>query len=1093
MKLVYIEISMITMFLTGILQWDILDLEWQKFSIIQFLHIVGSLFLTILLILPFIKIHISKYKKNITKSKNIDGVFLTISLFLILLSGFYLFLVGNRGGDMLGKISYYIHLYGSFVLILFLLKHTKMMRTLAFFIVFLPSVSHASQNSSSLYMTKDAKYIYSANLDGGSIAKIDAYNGKKIFEKVIGKDIRKIAFNDDESICGVTDYMSNRVLFLDKNANLLQEIKTGNKPYAIVYDKTNRHFIVTLYEDAQILIIDGKKLNIIKKISTKETPRGIALTQDGRVLVTHSMIGVVSIYDSKSFEKLKILTLHSSQDNDEFVSQGAPRLLDDIEISPDGSEAWLPHVLWNFDHPFQFQSTVFPSISVISLERENERELEDERKHLFKSINVLNNKNDTMIVSNPYDLVFSNDGARAFVTMAGSEDIVVFSLQRSLDKNEKRHRKKTGVSGGGAKATQILRAYPDGTNPQSIIVHPKNNNIYVQNGSRLDLTLLDSGGSHSFAEISIKQESFCKLVEKDPLSSSLREGKTLFNNANSDFNKDTPMSGDFWMSCNSCHFEGFNFTNRYLFLDTKADKFKSSITGHKNLSSFLSKTPLIDYIKIARDTQGGMGADPKAVIVGVNPDKMGEALEAKMRNLHHYVTSNENLRYLSNWIKLEEDIDKYHVEDWTNSAKCKSCHLEIFNQWADSNHRNIAGTNPYYMVLENLAAKTEGEDFRKWCMGCHNPSSVTTGVAKSTDNMNNFLDKGAKSMIEELKTHGNSKLEEGVSCVACHRITKVENAGGNASYTLGVSGRQKYVFEDNKADMAQWLSSRFINSKPNAHKDSYMKEVYKDPKYCASCHDEFTPGVGSEVVSTFREWEMSSYNDPNNPKNHKTCIDCHMTNLKDGAFFKQRGVSTDGGAVKNDVKVHYFAGSNHFLAGLRNKENENQIIQLLKTAAKLDIEMNDKEILVGVKNVGAGHHLPTGVADFRELWLEVDIFDRDGKVIFKSGKLQNDGNLPKDARVFMKVFGDKDSKEAGLHFWRYEKMLKDTRIAAGERRVESYSIGAVDGLKYPLKAVAKLNFRIYPQWVTDIVKQTYPALPNPYVVELNRVEKEFKR
>jgi len=54
-------------------------------------------------------------------------------------------------------------------------------------------------------------------------------------------------------------------------------------------------------------------------------------------------------------------------------------------------------------------------------------------------------------------------------------------------------------------------------------------------------------------------------------------------------------------------------------------------------------------------------------------------------------------------IKLEAGVDRYHNEDWTSSAKCKSCHEDIFNQWADSNHRHLVGTNPYYMVMENLA------------------------------------------------------------------------------------------------------------------------------------------------------------------------------------------------------------------------------------------------------------------------------------------------------------------------------------------------------------------------------------------------------
>ncbi|WP_294964437.1 multiheme c-type cytochrome [Sulfurimonas sp.] len=1114
MKIVYIEVSIVLMFLTGILQWIFLDLEWEYFTSLQAIHIISSILVSVLLIIPFVNMHTYKYRKNIvSKRRNSgNGMLLGIVLLLIIASGFYLFFIGNRGGDAIGNTSYLFHLYGSFALLFFLWYHSvfsnanirrrqkaKALRekaalaSIILVALFYATPSDASVSSSALYLSKDAKFIYSANLDAGSISKVDSTTGEKVLEKTLGSDIRRIAFNSDESIYGVTDYMKNKVIFLDKDNDVIKEIKTKNKPHAIIYDAKNHYFFVSVFEDNELLVIDDKKLEIIKTIKTFKTPRGLALTDDGRLLVSHSMIGMVTIYDSRSFARLKTITLHSTQNDDEFVSQGKPRLLDDIEIKPDGSEAWLPHVLWNFDHPFQFQSTVFPTISVISLEKGLEKEIDKKRKQLFKSINIQDNANKTMIVSNPWDLAFSADGAKAFVTLAGSEDVMILNIGRSMgNAKKKRHRKRAKRSGTGAKVTQILRAYPNSTNPKAIITNPKNNNIYVQNASRLDMTLLDSGGSHPFARVTIKKDHFSELVQRDPLSKELRAGKTLFNNANSNTHQETPMAGDFWMSCNSCHFEGFNFTNGFLFTDTKLDKSKRATIGHDNLNGFISKTPLADYLRIARDTQGGMGADAKANLKLVDPTKMDVHVKDMMNNLHTYVKAKENLRYLSNWIKLEEDVEKYHVEDWTNSAKCKSCHSEIFDQWADSNHKNLVGTNPYYTLLENVAAQVEGEEFRKWCMGCHSPSAITTGLAsKTTDTMDKLFESGAKTLINELKVHGNSKLEEGISCVACHRITKIEDAGGNAAYTLNLTERKKYALEDSKFEVGQWLSEKFINSKPQKHIDSYMKPVYKDSVYCASCHDEFTPGKGSKIVSTYKEWESSKYNNPNDSSKNKSCIDCHMTYMKDDKFAPLQGRSTDGGKIKKDVKVHYFSGSNHFLSGLKSKEHEDQTLQLLRTSAELDVDVKDGTIKVGVTNVGAGHHLPTGVADFRELWLDITVKDRDGKVVFESGKLKDDGNIGEDARPFMKVFGDKDGKSVGLLFWKYEKLLSDTRIPAGQRRVETYTISNPSKLMYPLSAVVKLNFRIYPQWVTDAVKKTYPQLPNPPVVELEKIVKKF--
>ena len=445
-------------------------------------------------------------------------------------------------------------------------------------------------------------------------------------------------------------------------------------------------------------------------------------------------------------------------------------------------------------------------------------------------------------------------------------------------------------------------------------------------------------------------------------------------------------------------------------------------------------------------------------------------------------------------LKTQKDV-VYHSKDWTNSTKCKSCHNEIFDQWANSNHKNLVESNPYYMVMESIAGEVEGNEFKKWCMGCHNPSALTTGLTRTSHSMNdNFLantifEKNAQTLVKTYEKHGNKRLEEGVSCLTCHRITDATSEG-NASYALNITNREKYPFEDDESSIGSYLGHKFINAKPKVHKDSYMKPLYKESKYCASCHDETSPTTNKQIVSTFKEWEASPYNNKEDKTKNKTCIDCHMTYLKDDKFAPLSGFSTDGGVLKDDIKVHYFAGSNHFLAGLKDEKNEEQILQLLRTSAKLDVNIKDNQIYVGIENVGAGHHLPTGVADFRELWLDITISDANDKIVFSSGKLDENGDLKADARPFMKVFGDKEGNPVGLLFWKYEKLLSDTRIPAKTRRVETYDLAK--DLQYPLKASVKLNFRIYPQWITSIVQKAFPELPNPPVVELEKIEQVFE-
>ena len=444
-------------------------------------------------------------------------------------------------------------------------------------------------------------------------------------------------------------------------------------------------------------------------------------------------------------------------------------------------------------------------------------------------------------------------------------------------------------------------------------------------------------------------------------------------------------------------------------------------------------------------------------------------------------------------IKLKDGVSRYHNNDWKNSATCKKCHPEIFKQWANSNHRHMADSNPYYMVLENLAEMDKGKEFRQWCMGCHNPSAVTTKRRETTHFMHEnimpdpLFVKDSQTLIQTYKKDPK-RLEQGVSCIACHRITDA-NATGNSSYTLDLTKRKKYLFEDSTTPTKTWINNALINAKPKIHKQEYLNPVYKKSRYCASCHNEFLPHSGKKVVSTYDQWEKSPYNNPNDPKKHKECIDCHMSYIEDGKYIAQIGRSTVGGKIKKDIKTHYFTGGNHFLSGLKSEVHQQQSIELLKTAATLDLNISHNKLLIGVTNSGAGHKLPTGAADFRELWLDITVTDKNGHTLLSSGKLDKDGNIEPNSIIYNKVFGDKDGNPVGLLFWRYEKLLKDTRIPAGKRVQEEFILPK--DANYPLKVKVKLNFRIYPQWVTDIVKVAYPALPDPPVITIKEMEKCF--
>jgi hypothetical protein len=191
---------------------------------------------------------------------------------------------------------------------------------------------------------------------------------------------------------------------------------------------------------------------------------------------------------------------------------------------------------------------------------------------------------------------------------------------------------------------------------------------------------------------------------------------------------------------------------------------------------------------------------------------------------------------------------------------------------------------------------------------------------------------------------------------------------------------------------------------------------------------------------TYDEWLDSPY-----PAQGITCQSCHMpptpARLVDSDL--PRSVRSHGGSP----------GAPSSLPGLADDGN------LLRQAATLDVDWEIRSetatllATVSITNSGAGHHLPTGAADLRRMWLEVTLRDDAGEIVWGSGQLDAFGALDPDAVQFRKVLGDANGRPIELHrIWVATQVLSDTSLAPQETRQISYQL--------PLPASAPATFAL---------------------------------
>jgi hypothetical protein len=208
--------------------------------------------------------------------------------------------------------------------------------------------------------------------------------------------------------------------------------------------------------------------------------------------------------------------------------------------------------------------------------------------------------------------------------------------------------------------------------------------------------------------------------------------------------------------------------------------------------------------------------------------------------------------------------------------------------------------------------------------------------------------------------------------------------------------------------------------------DTYSP-LYKDSRYCASCHEGIVFGV--HVYSTYSEWLDSPAR-----KEGKQCQTCHMKPAG-----QMTNVAPGHGGIERDPKTlanhRFFDGSQ--LDMLRHT---------VKVSAEFESVKDQQCLVVKVRADDVGHRVPTGFVD-RHLVLIVEPIDRDGnRIAVLAGP-----TLPKHAgravagsagRLYGRLLKN-DEGQGPVPFWRADdSQTEDTRLLPGKTDRTSFTMAA---------------------------------------------------
>jgi hypothetical protein len=382
------------------------------------------------------------------------------------------------------------------------------------------------------------------------------------------------------------------------------------------------------------------------------------------------------------------------------------------------------------------------------------------------------------------------------------------------------------------------------------------------------------------------------------------------------------------------------------------------------------------------------------------------------------------------------------IASFASPDDCGVCHPRQLEEFDGSFH-SVSHHDPFYRAFALMARREAGPEVYAYCSGCHTPAGVVSGL----------VPKVPEAELPEI-------AKAGVTCDVCHQISALTGTTG----PWAEPGNASLVLQPDPKTKRGPLGD--IQKNPNH--GSVRLDVFGSSELCASCHTVIHPLNGLRIEHTYDEWRNSVY-----AAKGIQCQDCHMASVEDARQVAQtlQPVRREGRASAMSTKdrparAHTFVGANANAERLTGSAEHAALARArLKSAAELEVSVHPSkgavrgvDFEVVVRNVGAGHMLPTSLTELREMWLEVHVVSADGKVLYESGTLDEHGELREGAVRFGTKLGDAQGKPT-YKPWEATQVLWKRLIPPKGQQAERIKADVPAGTQGPLTIEARLLYR----------------------------------
>lgn len=463
-----------------------------------------------------------------------------------------------------------------------------------------------------------------------------------------------------------------------------------------------------------------------------------------------------------------------------------------------------------------------------------------------------------------------------------------------------------------------------------------------------------------------------------------------------------------------------------------------------------------------------------------------------------------------------------------DSEACGECHKDIFEQWKSSAHHFASFNNQFYRKSVEYMQSVVGTAPSKWCAGCHDHAVFFNGL----------FDRPIKEQIDTPEAraglactschaivHVNSTMGNGAFTIAyppLHELVSSKNRYIHAidyflTYLNPEPHRRTFMKPFMRQDTAEFCSAchkvhldvpvnqyrwfrgfdDYDNWQASGVSGQGARSFYY-PEHSSNCADCHMPLVASKDPGN-HAGKVHSHRFPgaNNALAYVNRDDEQLRTTEE--FLKSGFISVDifgispeeesGGQTQ--MRRRFGEAQQIFSSIAAGEEAEQRGEGVIREVGKLAAPLGNEgatvmlrpgatvRLDVVVRTRKIGHSFPGGTLDAFDTWLEVQAKDATGRIVFWSGRVENNGRGPVDpgAHFYRSYQLDGDGNPINKrNAWQARSVLYVHQIPPGAADVAHYRLRIPRDAPGPITLSAKLNYRKFAYYYTQFA---YAGEPKP--------------